>query len=477
LANEITRRTLLAGLGAGAGLAVAGGLGVRPLRGEVEPSFSGVLRDLARSLTPGQRERIVLPADHPSRQIVNTLAVLDRPHLGTLLSQRQVALVRQLVGQMLSSEGRADFAATFTFEGRFEGCVLAIYGEPESGRAQVVISGGHLLLRGGAPPAGAAAFGGAVAWGQQIGNERWRVEGNAFAKHSDAANRFFATLSLDERRRAVLPAPPSELLVQAQGLAGTFPGVKLGSLSDASFEAADSLLDTVFATYPLGERAEVRSCIDDMGGLKSLHFATYETKGFYEDMRSWAELAPPERARRGDPYWQVWRLEGPGSVIHFKGHPHVHAYANVVRDPARAQVGETLGNIAAPLGDEAMRRLLEAAFRSASGEELAWHDVNVPGRFCTGPVTTGLAYAMDPYGNRVAVATIEGRAMATPLRERLAAGGTEILPDRRYRIATNGFFPRLRDRFGQPEDVAVSDLLVRDALVAHLRAGGLDGLA
>ena len=34
--SEITRRTLLAGLGAGAGLAVAGGLGVHPLRGEVE---------------------------------------------------------------------------------------------------------------------------------------------------------------------------------------------------------------------------------------------------------------------------------------------------------------------------------------------------------------------------------------------------------------------------------------------------------
>src|SRR5690606_517305 len=104
------------------------------------------------------------------RQIDNTVAVLDRPHLGTLLSPSQRVLAEQLYEGMLSPRGREAFAGTVAVEGRLDGCVLAIYGEPERGaaHAQAVISGGHLLLRGGARAMG-AAFGGGIAYGHQIG--------------------------------------------------------------------------------------------------------------------------------------------------------------------------------------------------------------------------------------------------------------------------------------------------------------------
>ena len=166
------------------------------------------------------------------------------------------------------------------------------------------------------------------------------------------------------------------------------------------------------------------------------HFATYESKGFYADMRSWSELDAAERARRGDPYWQVWRIEGPGAVIHFKGHPHVHAYVNVVRDPSRQNVGESLGATPRTLEGDAMSRLLEDALVRATGETLAWHGPQSPGRFCAGPVTTGLAYALDPYGNRVVVAEIEGRAMSEALRAHLARRGVTVGDRETVRIAT-----------------------------------------
>ena len=142
---------------------------------------------LGVSLSPFQRAHIVLPADHPSRQVDNTIAVLERPHLGTLLSPAQRALVERLYAGMLSKRGRRAFAGTVAVEGRLDGCVLAIYGEPERGaaHAQVVISGGHLLLRGGARAMG-AAFGGGIAYGHQVGDHRWRVDGNAFAYQGDA---------------------------------------------------------------------------------------------------------------------------------------------------------------------------------------------------------------------------------------------------------------------------------------------------
>jgi hypothetical protein len=471
---SLTRRALLGGAAAGAGWLLARGLGGgSPGAAGTAPPAEALVRALAASLTPRQRELVVLPADDPSRQITNTIAVLDRPHLGTLLSPSQRALVQQLYESMLSETGREAFAATLAVEGRLDGCILAIYGEPERGPAHAVIMGGHLMLRTAGEAADGAPFGGGCAYGQQVGNGRWRVAGNAFAAHGDAANRFTASLAPAERARALLPAPPHELVLQVQGAGGRFPGVRIDSVSEAAQREAERLLDAVLSTYPAAERSRARACVEENGGLGALHFACYEDRGFYPDMASYASLSAAERERRGDPYWQVWRLEGPGAIVHFKGYPHVHAYVQVVRDPARANVGEPLGELAAPLPDASLRELLEGALRRATGERIAFHPDEMPGRFCAGPVTTGLAYALDPYANRIVVATIAGRAMAPPLRDRLAAQGAAIDPAMSYRVATLDYFAGRSDAFGEPSHVERGDTLLRHALVAHLRAGAL----
>jgi hypothetical protein len=33
----------------------------------------------------------------------------------------------------------------------------------------------------------------------------------------------------------------------------------------------------------------------------------------------------------GDKVWDIWRLEGPSFVWHFRGAPHVHAYINIAQ--------------------------------------------------------------------------------------------------------------------------------------------------
>jgi hypothetical protein len=470
---RLDRRSFLVGLGASAGWLATRGLGAR------EPaSFEETLRALGASLTPGQRARIVFPADHPSRQITNTFSVLRGPHLATLLSPAQLRLARDLYEAMLSERGRDAFQGTIAVEGRLEGCTLALYGEPADAGAQAVISGGHLLLRGGGATAG-AALGGGVAYGHQIGNGAWRVPGNSFAYHGDAFNRFFATLGARERAAAILPEPPHELLLQAQGADGRFPGLALAQTSEGTREAARELLDTVLSAYPDPRRREALASIEHNGGIAALRVAGYASHGFYPDMRSWASLDAAERARRGDPYWQVWRLEGPGTVIHFKGHPHVHAYLQIVRDPAHANLGESLARTATTLEGEPMRRLFEAALRRVTGEALAFHGTQVPGRFCAGEVTTGLAFALDPYANHVAVATFEGRALAAPARERLARSGVAIEPGGRYRVATTDYFARGDEthELGTPLAVETGAELLRDALIAELRANGLSAAA
>ena len=471
----LTRRALLAGLGAGAGLLAARGLGTPALYAGNESTIGTdeAIRRVAVSLTPRQRELIVFPYDHPTRQIANTIAVIARPHLGTLLSPTQRAGVEELYLSLLSARGREAFAGTVAVEGRLDGCVLALYGEPEGGRTQAVLMGGHLMLRGGGDPTESAAFGGGIAYGHQTGNGHWRVPGNSFAFHGDAANRVYAQLSPAERALAVLPTPPHELVLQVRGAGGTFPGARVGDLSEAAQDELGRLLATVLVSYPEAEQARARDAIDANGGPGALHVSYFASHGFYEDMASFASLDEAERTRRGDPYWQVWRLEGPGTIVHFKGSPHVHAYVQVVRDPRRANVGETLATTSDGLEGEALRALLERTLRSATGEPLAFHSNEIPGRFCPGEITTGLAYSLDPYRSHVVVATIEGRAMAAPLRDRLAAAGTPVEESQRYRIATLEYFAGRPDLVGKPERVDTSALLLRDALVSHLRAGGL----
>ncbi len=475
LEPALTRRALLVGIGAGAGLLAARGLGAPALYARNESSIGtdAAIRRLAVSLTPRQRELIVFPYDHPTRQIANTISVIARPHLGTLLSPTQRAGVEDLYLSLLSPRGRAAFAGTVAVEGRLDGCVLALYGEPEAGRAQAVLMGGHLMLRGGGDPADSAAFGGGIAYGHQTGNGRWRVPGNSFAFHGDAANRVYARLSPAERARAVLPTPPHELVLQVRGAGGAFPGARVGDLSESAQDEFGRLLATVLASYPDAEQTRARDAIDANGGPAALHLSYFASHGFYEDMTSFASLDEAGRARRGDPYWQVWRLEGPGAIVHFKGHPHVHAYVQVVRDPSRANVGETLAITSEGLEGELLRALLEGALRHATGEPLAFHSDEIPGRFCPGEITTGLAYSLDPYRNHVVVATLEGRAMAAPLRDRLTAAGVPVQEAARYRVATLEYFAGRPDMVGRPERVDTSALLLRDALVAHLRAGGL----
>ena len=50
------------------------------------------------------------------------------------------------------------------------------------------------------------------------------------------------------------------------------------------------------------------------GGMEKLQIAFYQSG----DLDS-------------DKVWDIWRLEGPTVVCHFRGAPHVHAYINISR--------------------------------------------------------------------------------------------------------------------------------------------------
>ncbi|MEZ4217631.1 MAG: 5'-nucleotidase C-terminal domain-containing protein [Myxococcota bacterium] len=461
--GALGRRAFLVGAGAGVGWLATRGLGALAPSGSpaAAPRDAGaLLRALVASMRPDQRALALFPADHPSREVANTVSFLARPHVGELFDAQQRACIDALVDASLSARGRTDMAATLALEGRVGASVLAIYGDPLEGRAQAVVAGGHYTLR-----AGDDGRGGALAYGQQVGNGRHRVAGNAFARHGDAANRLMAALGAPSRARAIRADAPDEFLLQPLGEGEVFPGVARASLDGAAADAFDALVAEVLGTFApdAGRRVDTAS----------LAFSVFARHGYWPDRVAFADAAPRERTARGEPYWQVWRVEGPGVVIHFQGFPHVHAYVQAT-DPAFAAVGERVARLDAPLAGDAMRAAREAAMRRATGEALAFQRAESLGRLAAGDVTTGQLYTLEPFGNRIVVATIDGRAMASPLRERLAAASAGAIdPARSYRVATDEYAVSLADGFGVPSRVDVHGVEVREALVAHARAGGL----
>lgn len=478
--STLDRRAFLqtAGLAAG-GLAT---LGMdRLLSGRVSDwSFEQTARALVESLSPLQRRTVMLPWDHASRGVVSHVACMsDAPRVADTLTVEQQVLVHRLYETMTSAEQRHRFGRLVGLEaGGLDPCALVIYGDPFEGAGrdfQVTLSGGHLLIRGGGITEAGSAFGGPLGYGHQIGDGVPRLPGNTFAYHGDALNTLVAGLPEASRRRALVAgAPLHETTVQLQGAAGEFHGLPVRSLGEAERASVAELVDVVLSCYADADREAAWGCLRRNGDVESLHLTVWSDLGLYDDGASFAELSAAERGRRGAPYWHVWRLEGPGTVVHFRGWPHVHASIHLADDGGAGQnVGAVIAEAPRLLQDAELRPLLRTALADATGERLAYIAEGIPARFVPGPVATGTVWNLDPFDGEVGVMAIRGEAMAAPVRAAAEAQGETVADGRTYRLAIPALFAGDASLFGEPEDVEATGLRTRGVYETWIRRNGL----
>ncbi|MFN9035268.1 MAG: hypothetical protein ACK5YO_03165, partial [Planctomyces sp.] len=74
----------------------------------------------------------------------------------------------------------------------------------------------------------------------------------------------------------------------------------------------EQALKVLLAPYRTEDVSEVMDIVKSSGGMDQLHMAFY----------SQGDLS-------GDKTWDIWRVEGPSFVWHYRGAPHVHAYINI----------------------------------------------------------------------------------------------------------------------------------------------------
>ena len=91
----------------------------------------------------------------------------------------------------------------------------------------------------------------------------------------------------------------------------------MSELSADQKGAVQEVLQKLIEPYRQSDQDEVVACLKAQGGIDACSLAFYQDEDIGDDK-----------------VWDVWRLEGPSFVWHFRGSPHVHVWVNVANDPS-----------------------------------------------------------------------------------------------------------------------------------------------
>lgn len=268
------------------------------------------VKALYDSFSDQQAAMICLPFNHKLRQRIDANWKISNITIGSdFYSKEQKGLVDQIVKGITSDDGyerlQRQMKADAGGIGRYS---MVIFGEPGTDKFQWELTGRHLTLRADGNSAPGAAFGGPIVYGHGIEDP----DKNLFFYQTQQVNEVFKALDAGQAKQALVESSPAEDEVALQGKKGKFPGIAVSELSSDQKELVADTLKVLLNVYREEDVQEVMSILKEGGGLDSLHMA------YYSD----GDL-------KGDKVWDVWRIEGPSFVWHFRGDPHVHAYINI----------------------------------------------------------------------------------------------------------------------------------------------------
>ena len=454
--NRRTALKLTAGVGV-AGLGLHRLLPPKPSR-VLEP-VDALARRLYASLGSDQRAETCVSYDHPLRQYHNRgvpgggRAVL----FGFDHEQRQT--LTDLFYAGLSEDGRRRVPDEyFTRWGGVHTMRVLICGDPTAPPYQLILTGAHLNLRLGGKSREGAAFGGPQVYGDQRGDGVVGLPGNLYRDQFLLGQRLLRSLDAGRRKQALLDEAPVQTQIELQGRRGSFPGLAVAELRPEGKALVRDLVERILSTYPAEDVAYARECLAAGGGLDAL-FVSYYRHSVDGDI----------------PEGQVFRLEGPGAVFYFRGHPHVHAFLNVAMDgDAPLSVGEPLGQNPAWLDRPGVKALFESALRSGTGADLAYYDErSVAGRLRPGLVRSGDIYSLESWQERVEVVDIRGCNLSALLLSQLRTRGVEADPAKTYSVATTRFAAKQRAEPLGRIDARRPGPMLRDLTVDYLRTHGV----
>ena len=312
--SQRTRREFLRTAG---GVALAGaagpllmpraGLFAAPTKESAAETAVGRFYD---SLSEQQRGAICFPFNDPQRSKISANWHVTKPTIGDdFYTGEQRALITEIVKGVTSEDGYERLLKQMEDDdGGLNFYSVAVFGEPGQGAFEWELTGRHLTLRADGDSVDHVAFGGPIVYGHGVEEP----SENLFHYQTKATDEVFKSLDAAQAKKALIADAPKESEVPIQGPGGKFPGVAVSELSGDQKELVASTLETLLAPYRKEDVDEVMQILKASGGVEGLHMAFYR-QGDLND----------------DKVWDIWRIEGPSFVWHFRGAPHVHAYINI----------------------------------------------------------------------------------------------------------------------------------------------------
>jgi hypothetical protein len=291
-----------------------------------QPVPENLTKKLYASLSPAQRAKICFPWDYTDKRgllrmhVANNWQITEQKVASDFFTKDQQELIEALYFGLYNPDWKDRIKKQLADDagGYGEAQSIALFGTPESGKFEFVMTGRHLTIRCDGNSGEHVAFGGPIFYGHaaQGFNEKADHPGNVFWSQGLKANALFQMLDERHRKEALIAQAPKESRVQFRGHK-PIEGLPASELTADQKAHLKGVLEALIEPYRTSDRDHVIRCLDAQGGLDACRIAFYQSGDIGNDQ-----------------VWDIWRLEGPSFVWHFRGSPHVHVWVNVADDPS-----------------------------------------------------------------------------------------------------------------------------------------------
>ena len=308
--SQLSRREFIVKVSTVAASTLPVGVGLSPFS-EAAPTprsaAESIVQTLHDSLTESQKSVVLLPWSDSSRSRISANWKVTEPGIGSdFYSNEQRHLIDQILRSVTSPDGYERLLRQMKDDwggiGRY---AMAIFQDPHSDKFLWEMTGRHLTLRADGNSVSDAAFGGPIVYGHGAGDSVAGLPGNVYYYQLEKANQVFQALDGKQRQKALLPKAPPEAEVPIQGHGAS-------ELSPDQRKLVEETMQVLLAPFREEDVKETMSLLKAGGGLDQLHLAFYQSANLGDDQE-----------------WEIWRLEAPTLVWHFRGSPHVHTYVNI----------------------------------------------------------------------------------------------------------------------------------------------------
>ena len=296
---------------------------------ESESTPENLVEQLYHSLTPAQKEKMCFGWNYEDDRGLLRTHVSNNWHItdpktmnvgGSFYTSDQQEMIEALFMSLYNPVWHDRILKQLQDDagGYGKSQTIAIFGDPGTEQFEFVMTGRHLTIRCDGNSAPNVAFGGPIFYGHaaQGFNEAADHPGNVYWFQAKKANALFQMLDGGQREKALIDTAPGESEVAFQGAEGKFPGIPIADLSADQKQHAQGVLAALLEPYRRSNVNEARACLEEQGGLDACSLAFYKSGDIGEDG-----------------VWDIWRIEGPSFVWHYRGAPHVHVWVNVANDP------------------------------------------------------------------------------------------------------------------------------------------------